>query len=46
MGSIKDVAGSFDGGLLVIAAVSLISGIATLCIHHVSELERQPGLAE
>jgi sugar phosphate permease len=40
MGWIKDTTGSFDGGLLVIAGVSLISGIATLCIHHDSELEQ------
>jgi D-galactonate transporter len=46
MGYIKDATGSFDGGLLVIAAVSLMSGIATLCIHHDTELERQPALAE
>jgi ACS family tartrate transporter-like MFS transporter len=46
MGFIKDATGSFDGGLLVIAAVSLISGIATLCIHHEPELERRPMVAE
>jgi MFS family permease len=46
MGFIKDLTGSFDGGLLVIAAVSLISGIATLCIHHDSELEQHSALAE
>jgi ACS family tartrate transporter-like MFS transporter len=46
MGFIKDLTGSFDGGLLVIAAVSLVSGIATLCIHHDAELERQPVPAE
>ena len=46
MGFVKDATGSFDGGLLVIAAVSLISGIATLCIHHETELERRPALAE
>jgi cyanate permease len=40
MGWIRDATGSFDGGLLVIAAVSLISGIATLCIRHDSELEQ------
>ena len=46
MGFIKDVTGSFDGGLLVIAAVSLVSGIPTLCIHHDPELERHPVMAE
>jgi D-galactonate transporter len=40
MGFIKDATGSFDGGLLVIAAVCLVSGIATLCIHHDAELEK------
>jgi MFS transporter, ACS family, tartrate transporter len=40
MGWIKDTTGSFDGGLLVIAAICLVSGIATLCIHHDSDLER------
>jgi len=40
MGWIKDATGSFDGGLLVIAGVCLVSGIATLCIHHDSELEQ------
>jgi MFS transporter, ACS family, tartrate transporter len=42
MGFIKDLTGSFDGGLLVIAGVSLISGIATLCIRHDHELEQRP----
>jgi MFS transporter, ACS family, tartrate transporter len=42
MGYIKDLTGSFDGGLLVIAGVSLISGIVTLCIDHDHELERRP----
>jgi D-galactonate transporter len=46
MAFIKDMSGSFDGGLLVIAAVSLVSGIATLCIHHDPELERHPVMAE
>ena len=45
MGWIKDATGSFDGGLLVIAAVCLVSGIATLCIHHDAELERSPQAA-
>ena len=40
MGWIKDTTGSFDGGLLVIAAICLVSGIATLCIHHDTDLER------
>ncbi|MGE4044733.1 MAG: MFS transporter [Acetobacteraceae bacterium] len=42
MGFIKDATGSFDGGLLVIAAVCLVSGIATLCIDHDAALERAP----
>src|SRR6185312_5387805 len=40
MGWIKDTTGSFDGGQLVIAAICLVSGIATLCIHHDTDLER------
>jgi sugar phosphate permease len=48
MGWIKDATGSFDGGLLVIAGVSLVGGIATLCIHHERELEghAEPVIAE
>jgi D-galactonate transporter len=45
MGFIRDTTGSFDGGLLVIAAVCLVSGIATLCIHHDADLERAPDSA-
>jgi D-galactonate transporter len=45
MGWIKDATGSFDGGLLVIAGVCLVAGIATLCIHHDTELEQQPEVA-
>jgi ACS family tartrate transporter-like MFS transporter len=46
MGFIKDMTGSFNGGLLVIAGISLIAGIATLCIHHDTGLERLPALTE
>lgn len=42
MGFIKDATGSFDGGLLVIGGVCIISSIATLCVHHDTELERHP----
>jgi len=42
MGWIRDATGSYDGGLLVIAAVCLVSGIATLCIHHDAALEQSP----
>jgi D-galactonate transporter len=48
MGWIKDATGSFDGGLLVIGAVCLISSIATLCVHHDRDLEEhtEPLLAD
>jgi D-galactonate transporter len=42
MGWIRDATGSFDGGLLVIGVICIISGIATLCMHHDKELEQHP----
>jgi ACS family tartrate transporter-like MFS transporter len=42
MGWIKDATGSFDGGLLVIGGICIISSIATLCVHHDSSLEQHP----
>ncbi|WP_428486825.1 MFS transporter [Rhodopila sp.] len=45
MGWIKDATGSFDGGLLVIACVSIGSAVAILCISHDGELERAPEMA-
>jgi MFS transporter, ACS family, tartrate transporter len=42
MGWIKDATGSFDGGLLVIGAICIISSIATLCVHHDQSLEEIP----
>ena len=45
MGWIKDLTGSFDGGLLVIGCICAVSSIASLCIDHDSELEQHPELA-
>lgn len=45
IGWIKDVTGSFDGGLLLIGCVCAIAGIATLCVHHDRELEGQSELS-
>jgi ACS family tartrate transporter-like MFS transporter len=42
MGWLRDLTGSFDSGLLVIAAVCNVSAFATLCIHHDKELEQTP----
>ncbi|MBS0639255.1 MAG: MFS transporter [Proteobacteria bacterium] len=42
MGWIKDATGSFDGGLLVIAMVTIVAGIAILCTEHDRELEKTP----
>jgi len=42
MGWIKDATGSFDGGLLVIASVTIVAGIAILCVDHDRELEKTP----
>ena len=48
MGWIKDATGSFDGGLLVISGVCLVSGIATLCLDHerTPEAHRDSALAD
>ena len=40
MGWLRDLTGSFDSGLLVIAAVCNMAALATLCIHHDKELEQ------
>jgi sugar phosphate permease len=45
MGWIKDATGSFDGGLLVISGICLISSIATLCVSHDRTLEQHPDRA-
>jgi predicted MFS family arabinose efflux permease len=42
MGWLRDLTGSFDSGLLVIAAVCNMAALATLCIHHDKELEQTP----
>jgi len=42
MGWLRDLTGSFDSGLLVIAAVCNVAALATLCIHHDKELEQVP----
>jgi ACS family tartrate transporter-like MFS transporter len=42
MGWLRDVTGSYDSGLLAIAAVCNLSAFATLCIHHDKELEQTP----
>src|SRR5919205_475011 len=42
MGWLRDLTGSFDSGLLVIAAVCNVAAFATLCIHHDKELEQVP----
>lgn len=42
MGWIKDVTGSFDGGLLVIGSVAIVSAIAILCTDHDRALEETP----
>jgi MFS transporter, ACS family, tartrate transporter len=41
MGWIKDVTGSFDGGLLVTAAVSIVAAMATLCLSYDPQLEQR-----
>jgi MFS transporter, ACS family, tartrate transporter len=42
MGWLRDLTGSYDSGLLVIAAICNISAFATLCIHHDRESEQLP----
>ncbi|MFL5286669.1 MAG: MFS transporter [Rhodopila sp.] len=41
MGAIKDATGSFDGGLLVIASVTIVAGIAILCTTTTASLKRR-----
>lgn len=41
MGWIRDITGSFDGGLLVTAAVSIVAAIATLCFTYDPMLEQR-----
>jgi MFS transporter, ACS family, tartrate transporter len=43
MGWLRDMTGSFDSGLLVIAAVCNVAAFTTLCIRHDKELELIPG---
>jgi MFS transporter, ACS family, tartrate transporter len=45
MGWIKDATGSFAGGLLVIAALVLVSLVAVLLLRHDHQLERAPAQA-
>ena len=42
MGWLRDLTGSYDSGLLAIAAVCNVAAFATLCIHHDKELEQAP----
>lgn len=42
IGRIKDATGSFSGGFLVIAGVSVIASIVVLCITHDKVLEQAP----
>jgi D-galactonate transporter len=42
MGWLRDLTGSYDSGLLAIAAVCNLAAFATLCIHHDKELEQAP----
>ncbi|PYQ98124.1 MAG: MFS transporter [Acidobacteria bacterium] len=45
MGRIKDVTGSYTGGLLSLSAVGFIAMIIVLALHSDHSLERVPGLA-
>ena len=40
MGWMRDLTGSYDSGLLLIAVVSNIAAFATLSIHHDKEIEQ------
>ena len=42
IGRIKDATGSFSGGFLVVAAVSLVASIVMLCVGHDKALEQVP----
>jgi D-galactonate transporter len=46
MGWIKDATGSFTGGLLLIAALAVLSMVIVLALGHDRELERTPSPAE
>jgi cyanate permease len=42
MGWLRDLTGSYDSGLLVIAAICNVAAFATLSIHHNKEMEQAP----
>ena len=42
IGRIKDATGSFSGGFLVVAGVSVVASVVMLCIGHEKELEQVP----
>ncbi len=42
MGWLKDLTGTYDTGLLVIAGVCNVAAFAILCVHHDKELEQAP----
>ena len=46
MGWIKDATGSFSGGLLLIAALAVVSLVIVLVLGHDRTLEQVPGAAE
>lgn len=46
MGWLRDLSGTFDSGLLMIAGVCNIAAVAILCIHHDKEAELPPILDE
>jgi len=46
MGWLRDLTGSYDSGLLAIAAVCNVAAFATLSIHHDKEMEQAPILDE
>jgi cyanate permease len=43
MGFVKDATGSFSGGLMMIAAMAIVSAAIVLALGHDRELERVPG---
>jgi len=46
MGWLRDLTGSYDSGLLAIAAVCNVAAFAILCIHHDKEMEQAPILED
>ena len=42
IGRIKDATGSFSGGFLVVAGISVVAAIVMLCIGHDKALEQMP----